>query len=123
LWITSCHISGSGLPPTYCQPSCLSYLLRVCMEISSLPFLPSPLHFQWFCFICCALVFSSLFILQVFLWGYCQSAQGAVLDFSGGWQGEYRVLLGAHLFGLSNVSQAGLELVAGGGGTPPVFSV
>jgi hypothetical protein len=28
-----------------------------------------------------------------------------------------------HLFGLLNVSQAGFELVAGGGSSPPVFSV
>jgi hypothetical protein len=40
-----------------------------------------------------------------------------------GWQGEYRVMLGAHLFGLPNVSQASLEPAAGGGSSPPVFSV
>jgi hypothetical protein len=39
------------------------------------------------------------------------------------WLGEYCMTLGAHLFGLPNVSQAGLELVSGGGGSPPVFSV
>jgi hypothetical protein len=32
------------------------------------------------------------------------------------------MMLGAHLFGLLNVSQAGLELVSGGGSSP-VFSV
>jgi hypothetical protein len=32
-------------------------------------------------------------------------------------------MLGAHLFGLLNVSQAGLELVSGGDGSPPVFSL
>jgi hypothetical protein len=37
--------------------------------------------------------------------------------------GEYLMMLGAHLFGLPNVSQAGLELVFGSGGSPPVFSV
>jgi hypothetical protein len=31
-------------------------------------------------------------------------------------------MLGAYLFGLLNVSQAGLELVSGGS-SPPVFSV
>jgi hypothetical protein len=37
--------------------------------------------------------------------------------------GENCVMLGAHLFGLPNVSQAGLEPVAGGGISFPVFSV
>jgi hypothetical protein len=32
-------------------------------------------------------------------------------------------MLAAHLFGLLNVFQAGLELMAGGGSSPPVFSV
>jgi hypothetical protein len=40
-----------------------------------------------------------------------------------GWLGEYHVTLGAYLFGLPNVSQAGLELVSGGGSSPPIFSV
>jgi hypothetical protein len=31
--------------------------------------------------------------------------------------------LGTHLFGLPSVSQAGLELVSGGSGSPPVFCV
>jgi hypothetical protein len=39
------------------------------------------------------------------------------------WLGEYHIMLGAHLFDLLNVSQAGLEPVTGGGGSPPVFSV
>jgi hypothetical protein len=33
------------------------------------------------------------------------------------------MVLGAHLFGLLNVSQAGLLLASGGGGSLPVFSV
>jgi hypothetical protein len=32
-------------------------------------------------------------------------------------------MLGAHLFGLLNISQAGLELVFGSGGSCPLFSV
>jgi hypothetical protein len=32
-------------------------------------------------------------------------------------------MIGTHLFGLLNVFQAGLELVPGNGGSPPVFSV
>jgi hypothetical protein len=39
------------------------------------------------------------------------------------WLGEYCQTLGTHLFGLLNVSQAGLELVSGGSGGPPVFSM
>jgi hypothetical protein len=42
---------------------------------------------------------------------------------SQGWLGEYHVMLGAHLFGLPNVSQAGLKLASGSVGSPPVFSV
>jgi hypothetical protein len=40
----------------------------------------------------------------------------------GGWE-KYHVMLEAHLFCLLNLSQAGLELVAGGSSSPPVFSV
>jgi hypothetical protein len=32
-------------------------------------------------------------------------------------------MLGAHLFGMLNVSQAGLKLTSGGGGSPFVFCV
>jgi hypothetical protein len=32
-------------------------------------------------------------------------------------------MLGAHLFGMLNVFQAGLELASGSGGNPTVFSV
>jgi hypothetical protein len=38
------------------------------------------------------------------------------------WLGEYHMMLGAHLFGMPNVSQAGLEPVSGVSGSPPVFS-
>jgi hypothetical protein len=31
------------------------------------------------------------------------------------------MMLGAYLFGLPNVSQAGLKLATGGGSSPPVF--
>jgi hypothetical protein len=40
-----------------------------------------------------------------------------------GWLGEYRMMLGAQLFGLPNVSKAGLEPASGGGVSSPVFSV
>jgi hypothetical protein len=46
LWTTICSISGSSSSPTHCQPVCLSRLclLKVCMKISSLPFLSSLVH-------------------------------------------------------------------------------
>jgi hypothetical protein len=76
--------------------------------------------------LCCVLVFSSLFIVQFFVvvvvvervWrvslpkGLCWFIPGVA-----------RGIPSAHLFGMPNVSQAGLELVSGGGGNPPVFSV
>jgi hypothetical protein len=52
-----------------------------------------------------------------------QSAQGAMLVYPRGSWREFCVMLGAHLFGLLNVSQAGLELAAGSGCSPPIFSV
>jgi hypothetical protein len=102
LWTSTCPISGSSLPPTRCQPFCLSSLclLKVGVEISSLLF---PL-LQWTYStlpLCCVLLFSSLFIQTFFsfvffcrvgyslLWGYAGLSQG--------WLGEYHVTLGAHL--------------------------
>jgi hypothetical protein len=60
LWTTTCPISGSGLSPAHCQPSCLSSLclLKVNIEISSLPLTPSPVHFQSFQ---CILYYSGFF--------------------------------------------------------------
>jgi hypothetical protein len=49
--------------------------------------------------------------------------QGGYAGLSQEWLGEYRTMLGAHLFCLPNVSQAGFDLVAGGSGSPPVFSM
>jgi hypothetical protein len=87
-----------------------------------------PLQFTWRsapCPLCCVLVFSSLCVVQFlfffFLWG--SVCAGGYAGLSQGWLGEYHVMLGAHLFGLLNISQAGLELAAGGGGSPPVLSV
>jgi hypothetical protein len=56
-----------------------------------------------------------------FLWGI-RLLRG-LCWFTLGVAGEYCVMLGAHVFGMSNVSQAGLELASGGSGSPPVFSV
>jgi hypothetical protein len=48
LWTTTCPISGSGLSLVHCQPFFLSSLclLKFCMEISSLLFPLSLVHFQ-----------------------------------------------------------------------------
>jgi hypothetical protein len=66
----------------------------------------------------------SLFIIQRFFWRWGETVcpQGYA-GLSWGWLGEYCVTFGTHLFALLNVSQAGLELASGGGGSPPVFSV
>jgi hypothetical protein len=53
--------------------------------------------------------FSVCYLLfNFFLWGV--SLPRGYAGLSQGWLGEYHVMLGAHLFGLPNVSQAGLEL-------------
>jgi hypothetical protein len=73
----------------------------------------------------CVLVFSSLFIFQFFF--FCRGERslcpGGYAGLSQGWLGEYHMMFAAHLFGLPNVSQAGLELVSGSGNSSPVFSV
>jgi hypothetical protein len=59
------------------------------------------------------LVFS-LFIVQFFffLWKGVSVCPEDYAGLSHGWLREYCMMLGAHLFGLLNVSQAGLELEA-----------
>jgi hypothetical protein len=110
LWSATCPASGSGLSPTSCQhPACPAIcLLIVHLEISSLPSPPSLAHFQHSHPLCCVLVFSSLFLFRCFFGGG-SVCPGDYTGLSQGWMGEYRKTLGAHLFGLSNVSQAGLE--------------
>jgi hypothetical protein len=58
------------------------------------------------------LVYCSLFYCSIFCAGLSQW-----------WLGEYCVTLGTLLFGLPNVSQAGLELASGSRESSPVFSV
>jgi hypothetical protein len=74
--------------------------------------------------LCCVLVFSSVFIRLFFFpgvgWSICP---GVYAGLSQGWLEEYRMKLAAHLFGLSNVFQAGLEPVFGCSGSLLVFSV
>jgi hypothetical protein len=62
-------------------------LLKVSMEISSLPFYPSQVCFLQLCPFCCVLVFSSLFIVQFFGFFLGGSVcQGAMLVYPrGGW--------------------------------------
>jgi hypothetical protein len=75
--------------------------------------------------LCCVLIFSSLFIVQfcfVFIfagdgeWGVRSVCPGGYAGLSQGWLWEYCMIFGAHLFGLLNVSQAGLALLSGGAG-------
>jgi hypothetical protein len=105
-WLITCPLSLPVLPafPAVC-------LLIVQAEFSSLPFSPSPVRFQHSHSLCCVLVFSSLFIVQFFfLLGGRSVCPGGYAGLSQGCLGEYCVMLCAHLFGLPNVSQAGLEL-------------
>jgi hypothetical protein len=83
---------------------------------------PSLVCFQQPRPLCCVLVFSSLFI-HYFSGGEGVSMPWGLCWFIPGWLGEYNMTLGAHLFGLQNVSQAVLELASGHGKSSPVFSV
>jgi hypothetical protein len=97
-------------------------LLKVPMEISSLLLPPSLVCLEHPAPLLCVpfqfLVYCSVFIC---VWGI--SFPRCYARLSQGWLGEYHEMFGTHLFGLVNVSQAGLELVSGGEGSPPVFSV
>jgi hypothetical protein len=67
LCTTICPISGSGLPPVYCQPICLSRLCY-CKFAWSLAPCPSPFLRCTQCTIppLLCILFSSLFIIQIF---------------------------------------------------------
>jgi hypothetical protein len=92
-------------PPTVHVPAFPAIcLLIVHLEISFLFFPPSLVRFQ-----CtyrhpfhCVLVFSSLFIVQVFFGGAIWP--GGYAGLSQGWLVEYCMAVGTHLFGLMNVS-------------------
>jgi hypothetical protein len=80
---------------------------------------PSSGAFTAPCPLCCVLVFSSLFIVQFcffFCWVGGSVCPGGYVGLSQGWLGKYCMMLGAHLFGLPNVSQAGLEPASGSTG-------
>jgi hypothetical protein len=119
-WLITCLLSA--LPPF------LPLFTEVHREISSLLLPSALLCFQQLCPLCCVLVFSSLFIQFVLLLLLCflggrSVCPGSYASLSQGWLGEYCVMLDAHLFGMLNVSQAGLEQASGSGGSPPVFLV
>jgi hypothetical protein len=69
LWTATCFISCSGLSPARCWSFWLSSLclLKVHTEIRSLPLPPFSGVFLATPPLCCVLVLSSLFIVQVFL--------------------------------------------------------
>jgi hypothetical protein len=108
----TCPALGSGLSPALCLPSCLSSvcLLIIHAENSSLPILLCPVHFQHSCPLCCYARLQFTVCYSVFLWGVSLPIGCAGL--SQGWLGEFYKNHGAHLFALSNVSQAGLEQAA-----------
>jgi hypothetical protein len=127
LWTATCPISGSGLSPACCWPFCLSSLclLKFTWRLAPCPSPFSSALSEFLPPLLCAsfqLVVYSVFCFCFFLWG--EGRKGWELCwFIPGWLREYHVTLGAHLFGLPNVSQAGLQPESGGGGSPLVFSV
>jgi hypothetical protein len=126
LWTTTCPISGSSLLPAHCWPACFSSLCLLKFMWQSAP-CSSPLLWCTFSFLphllCASFPFLGYFSAFCCCCWECQSAQGAMLVYPrGGWE-EFHVTLCTHLFGLPNVSQAGLEMAAGSSSSPPVFSV
>jgi hypothetical protein len=111
--------------PTVCVPTFPGVCLPIVHKEISFLLLPASLmHFQCSHPLCCVLVFISLFIVKFFFcggWGK-SVCPGCYASLSHGWLGEYRMTLGAYLFGL-NVSQAGLELAGGSSSSSPVFSM
>jgi hypothetical protein len=99
LWTAICPISGSGLSPDLCWPFCLSslYLLKVPVEISSLPLLPLPacLHHPALSAACSFAVPGLLFSFS--LWGGVSVCPWGYAGLPQGWLWEYHVLLVAHL--------------------------
>jgi hypothetical protein len=77
-----------------------------------LPLPPSLVHFQLSCPLCCCTTLHFAVYCSGVFWGLRgQSAQG-LCWFIPGWLGEFHLMCDAHLFGLFNVSPAGLEPVA-----------
>jgi hypothetical protein len=117
LWTIICLISGSGLSPACCRPSCLSSLclLKVPTEISSL-LLPSSLVGLQHTAPSAACSFSILYYSGCFAgWGGLV-CPGGYAGLTQGWLWEYHVMLICSPVGLLDISQAGLEPVSGGAG-------
>jgi hypothetical protein len=106
----------SGYSPTRCWPFCISSLclLKVHVEISYFPLPPSLVHSKHPTLSAACVLLSSLFIIQLFLWGGSQSVQGALLVYPRGGCGSTACCLFS--YPLVCISQAGLELVSGGTG-------
>jgi hypothetical protein len=97
-------------------------LLIVFVEISSLlPPFPGALS-EFLPHLLCASFQLLIYCSGFFFYrrGICPGGYAGLLQ---QWLGENCMALGALLFGLLNVSQAGLEPVAGGDDNPPVFTV
>jgi hypothetical protein len=71
--------------------------------------IPPPLLCASFQFTVYCSVFVLFYLCQEWGGSVCP---GSYAGLSQGWLGEYYVMLGAHLFGMLNVSQAGLELLS-----------
>jgi hypothetical protein len=67
--------------------------------------------------------FIFLFIVLVFLGGVGSVCTGSYACLSQGWLREYHIMLGAHLFGMPNVFQAGLKLASASTGALLFLSV
>jgi hypothetical protein len=121
LFLNAAELSDSGCPesePCSLLPLLLSYFRQhpvTCLpfvywcEFSSLPLLPSLLHFQQPLPppLCSSFQFHCLFSFFSGGWSICP---GLLCWFVPGVAEEYCVMLGSHLFGLPKVSQACLEL-------------
>jgi hypothetical protein len=93
---------------------CKLCLLKVHVEISYFPLPPSLVHSKHPTLSAACVLLSSLFIIQLFLWGGSQSVQGALLVYPRGGCGSTACCLFS--YPLVCISQAGLELVSGGTG-------
>jgi hypothetical protein len=126
LWTTTCPISGNGLSPACCWPFCLSSLYWKFMWRSA----PCSSPLLWCAFsnsaplLCVRFQFLVIVhLLSFFFVGGGSACPGCYSSLSQGWLREYCVMLGVHLFGLTNIFQASLDLVSVSGASSPFFSV
>jgi hypothetical protein len=126
LWIVTCPISGSGLSPACCWHFCLSShcLLKFTQRSATCPYpFSSALSEFLLSLLCASFQFIVYYSVFFFYWRGVSVCPVGYAGLSQGWLGEYCLTLGTNLLSLLNVSQAGLEPVSSGGGSPPVFSV